>query len=100
MIDKQIQPQLTMTTCCTLADCTHETNNEEQKIKNAKRGEFVFDYSKITLCPASEYKCYCQVGGCCDYCPHFHTRKDENCKGCGANFKNKKLNVKSKFIKL
>jgi len=42
MIDKQIQPQLTMTTCCTLADCTHETNNEEQKIKNAKRGGISF----------------------------------------------------------
>lgn len=28
------------TACCTLADCSHETNNEEQKIKNAKRGEF------------------------------------------------------------
>jgi len=26
--------------CCTLADYTHETNHEEQKIKNAKRGAF------------------------------------------------------------
>jgi hypothetical protein len=31
--------QLGMSLCCTLADATHETNNEEQKIKNAKRGD-------------------------------------------------------------
>jgi len=29
-------PALGMSLCCTLADCTHETSNEEQKIKNAK----------------------------------------------------------------
>jgi DNA modification methylase len=29
-----------MSRCCTLADCTHETNHEEQKIKNAKGREF------------------------------------------------------------
>lgn len=27
------------TACCTLADCTHEINHEEQKIENAKRGD-------------------------------------------------------------
>jgi DNA-cytosine methyltransferase len=32
-----------MTACCTLADCTHETCNEEQKIKNAKRGGIYLD---------------------------------------------------------
>ncbi|MFA5299616.1 MAG: hypothetical protein WC389_15615 [Lutibacter sp.] len=30
-------PGMHYTACCTLADCTHETNHEEQKIKNAKR---------------------------------------------------------------
>jgi hypothetical protein len=29
-----------MSGCCTLADCSHETNHKEQKIKNAKRGDF------------------------------------------------------------
>jgi len=57
------------------------------------------DYSKITLCPALKYKCYCQVCGHCEYCSYFHTRKGENCKGCGANFKNKKLNSKAKYEK-
>ena len=33
-------PALGMSLCCTLADATHETTNEEKKIKNAKRGEF------------------------------------------------------------
>jgi hypothetical protein len=31
------EPGMHYTACCTLADCTHETTNEEQ---NAKRGEF------------------------------------------------------------
>ena len=26
--------------CCTLADCSHETSHEAEKIKNAKRGDF------------------------------------------------------------
>jgi hypothetical protein len=30
-------PGMHYTACCTLADCTHGTNHEEQKIKNAKR---------------------------------------------------------------
>ncbi|MDD4996469.1 MAG: site-specific DNA-methyltransferase [Patescibacteria group bacterium] len=30
------------TRCCTLADCSHETSNEAQKIKNAKRGDISF----------------------------------------------------------
>ncbi len=34
-------PALGMSLCCTLADATHETNHEEQKIKNAKRGVFL-----------------------------------------------------------
>jgi hypothetical protein len=32
------------TACCTLADCTHETTNEEQKIKNAK-GRLLISFS-------------------------------------------------------
>lgn len=31
------------TACCTLADCSHETNHEEQKIKNVKRGGIYLD---------------------------------------------------------
>lgn len=54
------------------------------------------DYSKITLCPALRYKFYCQVGGKCEYCSHYHTNKGENCKGCGANFENKP-NHKARF---
>jgi DNA-cytosine methyltransferase len=43
-----VQSQLTSpgmhyTACCTLADCIHETNHEEQKIKNAKRGGIYLD---------------------------------------------------------
>ena len=36
------EPGMHYTACCTLADATHETNNEEQKIKNAKRGGISF----------------------------------------------------------
>ena len=35
------EPGMHYTACCTLADATHETCNEAQKIKNAKRGEFI-----------------------------------------------------------
>ena len=55
------------------------------------------DFSKITLCPALEYKCYCQIAGHCEYCSNFHTNKGETCKGCGANFKDKSLNTKAKY---
>jgi len=38
------------TACCTLADCTQETNHEEQKIKNAKRGGICYNkYEKAVL---------------------------------------------------
>jgi hypothetical protein len=43
-ISEPLQPALGMSLCCTLADCTHEPNNEEQKIKNAKRGDFDLKY--------------------------------------------------------
>jgi DNA (cytosine-5)-methyltransferase 1 len=36
-------PGMHYTACCTLADCSHETNHEEQKIKNAKRGGIYLD---------------------------------------------------------
>lgn len=36
-------PGMHYTACCTLADYTHETNHEEQKIKNAKRGGIYLD---------------------------------------------------------
>jgi DNA (cytosine-5)-methyltransferase 1 len=36
-------PGMHYTACCTLADCTHETNHVEQKIKNAKRGGIYLD---------------------------------------------------------
>jgi DNA (cytosine-5)-methyltransferase 1 len=36
-------PGMHYTACCTLADCTHETCNEVQKIKNAKRGGIYLD---------------------------------------------------------
>lgn len=39
---KPIQQGMEYTACCTLADATHEPNNEEQKIKNAKRGDINF----------------------------------------------------------
>jgi hypothetical protein len=43
-------PALGMSLCCTLADCAHEPNNEEQKIKNAKRGGVNYDkYEKAVL---------------------------------------------------
>jgi hypothetical protein len=38
-ISEPLQPALGMSLCCTLADATHETTNEEEKIKNAKRGD-------------------------------------------------------------
>ena len=40
-ISKPVKPALGMSLCCTLADATYEINNEAQKIKNAKRGEFI-----------------------------------------------------------
>ena len=54
------------------------------------------DYSKITLCPALDYKVYCQVCGHCEGCSNYYKRKGESCKGCGANFKNKP-NPKAKY---
>jgi DNA (cytosine-5)-methyltransferase 1 len=36
-------PGMHYTACCTLADATHEPTNEEQKIKNAKRGGIYLD---------------------------------------------------------
>jgi DNA (cytosine-5)-methyltransferase 1 len=36
-------PALGMSLCCTLADCTHETCNEEKKIKNVKHGGIYLD---------------------------------------------------------
>lgn len=38
------EPGMHYTACCTLADCTHETCNEEQKIKNAK-GRLLISFS-------------------------------------------------------
>lgn len=55
------------------------------------------DYSKITLCPALNYTCYCGICGKCEFCSFFHTNKGENCKGCGANYKNESLNIKAKY---
>jgi len=40
-LSQPTEPGMHYTACCTLADCSHETNHEEQKIKNAKRGEFL-----------------------------------------------------------
>jgi hypothetical protein len=57
----------------------------------------MIDYSTITFCPALDYKNYCQACGNCEYCHLFYTNKGEDCKGCGANFKDKNLNVKAKF---
>ena len=56
-------------------------------------------YSKITLCPSLKYKCFCQAPGRCEHCSYFHTRENEYCKGCGANFKDESLNIKAKYEK-
>jgi hypothetical protein len=40
-LSQPTEPGMHYTACCTLADATYEINNEEQKIKNAKRGEFL-----------------------------------------------------------
>ena len=53
------------------------------------------DYSKITLCPALQYKIFCGAGGHCEYCSFF---VDGQCEGCGANFENKP-NPNAKFDK-
>lgn len=52
------------------------------------------DYSRITLCPALEYKLFCQVCGKCEYCSMY---KSKECNGCGANFKDESLNIKAKY---
>lgn len=39
MLENTDKTPINYTACCTLADCTHETNHEAQKIKNAKRGD-------------------------------------------------------------
>ena len=65
--------------------------------RNCKHKQATVGHSKITLCPTLKYKCYCQVGGKCEYCRHFHTNKGETCKGCGANFNDEKLNTKARF---
>lgn len=40
MLQNTDKTPINYTACCTLADCTHRTNHEAQKIKNAKRGDF------------------------------------------------------------
>lgn len=54
------------------------------------------DHPRITLCPALEYKIYCQICGSCEYCPHYKAKEGDNCEGCGANFKNQD-NPKAKY---
>lgn len=44
-LSQHTAPGMHYTACCTLADITHEPNNEEQKIKNAKRGEYCIIYA-------------------------------------------------------
>ena len=71
-----------------------ETTNTNENGNCANRVLGTVDYSKITLCPTLEYKCYCQICGKCDYCPMYTSSE---CKGCGANFKDESLNTKVKY---
>lgn len=62
------------------------------------------DLTKLTLCPALDYKYHCQVCGKCEYCQFYFKNQtndgvfdyDADCYGCGANFENQE-NINAKF---
>ena len=45
------------------------------------------DHPRITLCPALEYKSYCQICGSCEYCPHYKAKEGDNCEGIMSNIR-------------
>lgn len=68
----------------------NKTNNDCNDIS------YIVDYTKITLCPVSNYDSYCCICGNCEYCPYYKINNGGDCDGCGANYKHKH-NPKARF---